>query len=373
MTFDFHGRRGLGAVPCACILLIFLGCGGGGGGGGGGLNPGFTPVATIAPPQEEVIVPAGGDINDAIAVHPEGVRILLEGGLYQPVVMQPGVAFGPIVLERGDVEIGVPIISGEGNHAAITLIGQTNVVVDGLELIGGDFAGVHIVDSESIDIRNCIITDARLGVVLERSGSSLLFDNLIYGNDVSGIRVLGSSMVRLINNTIYGHPGSGILIGSAPGDAVAISSADVALQNNILEANTPFGIRAEEGSAAGYFAAYNLNRDGYDGVPVGFRDLSSNPLFIFPAGGNFRVQVASGAGISPAIDRGDPNTDPALVAVLRGRTIRGDNFADGEEPDLGFHYPEGQDTPTPVPTTPTPGPGPVDPTPTRTPTATATP
>jgi parallel beta-helix repeat protein len=328
-------------------------------------------VATIPLPQEEVIVPAGGDINDAIAVHPEGVRILIEGGVYQPVVMQPGVAFGTIVLERGDDELGVPTIIGEGNNAAITLIGQTNVIVDGLQLIGGDFAGVNVVDSESIDIRNCIIRGGRRGVVFERSGSSLVFDNLIYDNDLSGIRVLGSSMVRLINNTIYGHPASGIFIGSSPGDAVAIFSADVALQNNILEANTPFGIRAEEGSAAGYFAAYNLNRDGYDGVPVGFRDLSSNPLFIFPAGADFRVQVASGAGISPAIDRGDPNTDPALVAVLRGRTIRVDNFADGGVPDLGFHYPEGQDTPTPVPTTPTPGSGPVDPTPT--PTATATP
>jgi hypothetical protein len=89
------------------------------------------------------------------------------------------------------------------------------------------------------------------------------------------------------------------------------------------------GIEVESGNDNAYFAGYNINRKGYDGVSPGFRDLSSDPLFIFPPGANgncltsdcdFHVQVASGGPTSPAIDR-RPQHDPLLVAVLRDRTI----------------------------------------------------
>jgi parallel beta-helix repeat protein len=365
------------------------GCGGGGGGGGSGGIGGPDPIATIERPQEEVTVPAGGNINDAIRIHPQGVSIILEGGVYDPVAMEPGVVSGPIFIEAGENEEGEPTIIGQGHDAAILLDSQTNVVIDGLRIVGGNVAGVYAIDSDNIDIRNCTISRARTGVVMERVSTSLVFDNLICGNSVAGIMGLGSSDLRLINNTVYGHPNRGIFIGSSPGDGAAITGSETFVQNNIIDSNVPVGIGVENGSEDGYFATYNINTDGYEGVPPGFFDLNANPLFIFPSAcpptfderdlKGFLVQIASGGGSSPAIDRGDPDTDPVLVAVLRERTIRNDNFADGGVPDLGFHYPEGQDTPTPFPTTPTPGPPGSTPTrtftrtPTRTPTFTPTP
>lgn len=365
MIFDLHRRRGLIAVPCVLILLASFGCGSGGGGGGddGPIGPGPTPVATaIQRPAEEVVVPAGGDISDAIAVHPNGATIIVESGVYDPIVVPPGTVFGTIFVQAGEQELGAVTIVGDGRTAAVNLNGQTNIVIDGLQLIGGDYAAVYAVDSDGVEIRNCVIRRAGHGIVFERVSRGLAFDNLLYENDGNGVMALGTSDFRIINNTIYGGE-SGIFVGSSPGDAVSILAGDTFVQNNVIDGPGAVGVKVEADNGGGYFAGYNINRRGYQGVPMGFRDLDSNPLYIFPPGPsgfcssaecNFRVQVAGGRS-SPAIDRGDPDTDPLLVAVLRDRTIRVDNFADGEVPDLGYHYPGGMPTPTPFPTTPTPG------------------
>jgi hypothetical protein len=334
-------------------------------------------VATLAPPAENVVVPAGGDINDAIATHPLGATIEVEGGVYDPIIMNPGTVSGPIFIVAGDEELGQVTISGLGKEAGILLNGQTNVRIDGLHIIGGDDAGIVVVDSDAVEIHNCVVSRAHNGVIFERS-TGLLFDTLVYGNSGEGVLGLGTTGFRIINNTIFGMFGDGIFVSSAPGDGVSILASDTTVQNNIIDGNAGIGINVESGNEGGISVRYNINLDGYQGIPMGFRDLDANPLFIFPpATGatcgqpecDFHVQVASGGRSSPAIDRGDPDTDPALISTLRDRTIRSDNFADGEVPDMGYHYPFGMVTPTPFPTTPTPGGA----GPTRTPTATPTP
>jgi hypothetical protein len=326
-------------------------------------------------PIEEVVVPAGGNINDAIAVHPAGATIIVMGGAYDPIVINPGTVFGPVFIEAGEEVEGLATIFGEGEEAAVVLNGQTNVVIDGLQLIGGDVAGVYAVDSTGIEIRNCVIRRARQGVIFERVTTGLVFDSLVYEYQVNGIVGLGTSGFRIVNNTVFGGA-SGIFIGSSPGDAVAVLAADTLVQNNTIDGSSSVGIKVEAGSEFDFAGRYNINRRGYQGVSMGFRDLNSDPLFIFPpgAGGtcrssgcDFHVQVASGGRSSPAIDRGDPDMDPALLNVLRDRTIRVDNFSDGEVPDIGYHYPGGMVTPTPFPTTPTPNPPTITPTPTFTP------
>jgi hypothetical protein len=343
--------------------LTFFGCGGGGGGGGGGgALP--TPVATIGPPLEQVVIPAGGDINDAIATHSGGATIIVSGGVYEPIVINPGTVFGTIFIQAGDEVMGKATILGDGEDAAITIIGQTNIVIDGLQIIGGDTAGIYVANSTAIEVRNCIVRGANDGVVFDQVANGLLFDTLIYENRRNGVMGLGTDGFRIVNNTIFGQPGDAIFIGASPGDAVSILAGNTLVQNNSIDGNIGVGIKMESGNDEGYFGAYNINRDGYQGV--GFPP---------PPGGscrfaecNFRVQVASGTGSSPAIDRGDPDTDPVLLSALRDRTIRSDNFSDGEVADIGYHYPFGMVTPTPFPTTPTPGAA----GPTRTPTATPT-
>jgi hypothetical protein len=41
---------------------------------------------------------------------------------------------------------------------------------------------------------------------------------------------------------------------------------------------------------------------------------------------------------TPAIDAGDPDTDPELVAALAGRTVLVDGTPDIRRIDLGFHF-----------------------------------
>jgi len=360
MTFDLHLRRGLRAVPCALVLMALFGCGGGGGGGGGPVGPGPTPAVTSIPrPQETVVVPAGGNINDAVVIHPAGATIIVEGGVYEPIVINPGTVFGPIFIEAGSQEFGSTVIIGEGETAGVYLNGQTNVVLDGLQIIGGEYAGIYAVDSDAIEVRNCVVRRANYGAVFDRVSSGLMFDTLFYDNAVNGVMALGTSGFRAINNTIFGSE-VGLFVGSSSGDAVAVLADDTFVQNNIFDGQESVGIRVEAGSEGGYFAGYNLNRTGYQGVSPGFRDLNADPAFIFPPGSNgdcitqpcnFRVQVADGGRSSAAIDRGDPDTDPLLVDVLRERTITINNFADGGIVDLGYHYPGGMSTPTPFPTT----------------------
>jgi hypothetical protein len=81
-------------------------------------------------------MPPGGNINDAIAIHPAGVTIIVPGGVYEPIVVTPGTVFGPIFIEAGDEEQGNATIVGVGENAAITLDGQTNFVIDA-EIVGG--------------------------------------------------------------------------------------------------------------------------------------------------------------------------------------------------------------------------------------------
>src|SRR5262245_36196537 len=206
MILDLHLRRGLRAISCVLVPLTFFACGGGGGGGGGGpVGPGPTPVATSIPrPQEEFIMPPGGNINDAIAIHPAGVTIIVPGGVYQPIVMNPGTVFGPIFIEAGDEELGNATIVGVGENAAITIDGQTNVVIDGLTIAGGDFAAVYAVDSDAIEIRNCVVSRGNNGVVFERVSAGLLFDTLLFDNESNTVMALGTSSFRIINNTIFG-------------------------------------------------------------------------------------------------------------------------------------------------------------------------
>jgi parallel beta-helix repeat protein len=182
------------------------------------------------------------------------------------------------------------------------------------------------------------------------SSDALIFDNLIWNNSGTGIRVIGADGVRLINNTTYKNAQRGIVVGSA-----ANASINVRLHNNIISQNA-LGIEVS-GSTASFNASYNLNTDGYSGVDAGFRDIFSNPLLIAPSnattGDGFQLANDLGS-TSPAVDAGDPSTDSGLAAILVLRTTRVDRSADQLPVDLGYHYPI--PAPTPIFFTPTPQP-----------------
>ena len=347
-------------LACAGLLAAQTGCGrggGGGNGGGGGGNNGNgtpTPTSVVVPPTQAIVVGGGGNISDIAKGYPDGVQITVGSGSYPPIQFERGDFRGPVTLIADDSE-GPVTINGRGHAAAIDVEGIDLFEVDGFQIIGGTEAVVKAVDSVDVILQNntMMLSDGD-GVHLETCAGVLVFDNLIIENGGAGVAALGQNTIEIINNTFYSNNGGGIVVRrlAVPGDS--IPSAFAFLQNNIIDNNNGFGILVDPSSTTGFQSLNNLNNDGYSGVQPGSRDLTADPMFISPPRRNFRLQVATGSGGSPAFDRGDPATDPFFIATLETRTTRVDSFLDNAPPDLGYHYPNGIFSPTPVPTwTPT--------------------
>jgi len=302
-----------------------------------------------------IVVPPGANLRSFVRRAPANSTLVLSPGTYAALLLEPGDLQGPITL-YGDVEGAFSesppadvVISGGIADAAVELRNVADVALDGLTLIGGDRAALLVVDSPAILVADCTIRKSKgHGAVFERSDDGLFFNNLVYDNAGSGLRVLGSDLMFAINNTIYGNDVHGVFVGASG----PLPSSNLLLENSIINRNEPTGITIDPGppsSASGYFGDFNLNSDGYGPqTPVGESDINgpgsaSDPQFFFPSGGDFRL-----SSTSPAINAGDFDTDPELVPFLTERTTQRDQSLDTEPVDLGYHYLV-RPTPTPRP------------------------
>lgn len=341
------------AFLLACVSVLALQGACGRGGGHSEATPTPTPIPT-APPTQVVSVGSGGNIGDIAKGYPDGVLVNVSTGSYPPVVFERGDFNGPVTLVA-DTSEGPVLINGRGHDAAIDMEGIDQIDIDGFEIIGGNVAVIRAIDSVDVIVENNLLyLSGGNGLRFETCAGVLVFDNLIVENQAAGIAALGQNTIEIINNTIYGNGGDGVMVRrlQVPGDN--IPSAFAFLQNNIIDGNTGNGVFIDQFSDTGNELRYNINNNGYRGVSAGYRDLTANPLFIAPSRRNFRMQVATGSGGSPAFDRGDPSTEEFFLSTLETRTTRPDSFLDNRPPDLGYHYPNGIFSPTPIPThTPT--------------------
>ncbi|HYD49624.1 MAG TPA: right-handed parallel beta-helix repeat-containing protein [Terriglobales bacterium] len=343
--------RVIAMLAGAGMIAAQIGCGRSDGGSDDNGNSGGTPtISTLPTVTPTLVVVSGGNIGDIAKDFPDGVRLSVTAGSYPPIRFSRGDFRGSVSL-IADTSQGPVAIIGNGQTAAVDLEGIDRFEMDGFELIGGEQAVVRAVDSvDVLLLNNTVRFGDGDGVRLETSAGVLIFDNLIIQNAGAGIAALGQNTVEIINNTIYSNNGGGVVVRRFNG----VPSAFVFLQNNIIDGNNGFGISVDQFSTTGFESRSNLNNDGYQGVSAGSRDLTADPLFISPPQRNFRMQVSTGAGNSPAFDRGDPATDPFFLSILQTRTTRPDSFLDNPPADLGYHYPNGIFSPTPIPTqTPT--------------------
>jgi parallel beta-helix repeat protein len=384
-------RKGAVCLASGLIsVLLLYACGGGG--GSSRVSAG-SQVGPLDPTPTPIVVPqgSGSSLPTFIKNAPAGSTIVVPTGLY--VALKLGGADGipvndSITLQAdvtgavdgdtpGDAVIDAAL--GDGATAAITVTGVTHLTLDGFKLVHGTDAGIVVINSPQTTIRNSTMTQNNGdGVVVQQSDDAVVFNNLIWNNAGAGIRTLGTHDsplrdLRVVNNTVYQNADTGIVIG--------VFALRPVIENNIVRANTPFGIQVDvDPSIQGYKEDFNLSTDLYDGVLAGMHDViplgnfTADPLFIFPLGGDFHVEPVN----NPTIGAGDPaisspapgNTaivSPTLVDLLRERTTTGIG-TDTAALDLGYHYV----LPTPLPTrgskTPKPTAKPGGSTPTRTPT-----
>jgi parallel beta-helix repeat protein len=310
-------------------------------------TPQETPMPTQAPTT--IIVSAGQSIAAAARQAPAGSTIIVSPGLYGPVNLQPGDLQGPLdffadVNAEFSESAPAPVtVRASGAAAALTLSGQTDLVFDGFTFRSGTQAVVLMQNSDGITLGNCQITGSQgSGVRLLGTSDTLIFDNVIFNNAGSGISTSGGSAVQVINNTVYNNASSGMS---------AQAGGGIFVENNIFDQNTPLGLVIDATALSGFHGDYNLNRDGYGPVtPSGAHDVMGpvgNPLFIAPGAEDFHLAKGIAGSVSPAIDVGDPATDPDLASVLAERTTQTDNTLDTGRVDLGFHYLPPIPTPTP--------------------------
>lgn len=161
------------------------------------------------------------------------------------------------------------------------------------------------------------------GTFIDEGASALLENELIYANRCSqrggaGLYVDGGATVTtvtLVNSTIAEHPCPGTVNG---GNGIyASTNTDVTVRNSIFWNNEDdFYLR--DGSTLA--VSYSLSEEGYEGPG----NVSADPLFADPAGGDFHLQSTAGrysvddagapvwqndSATSPAIDAGDTNDD----------------------------------------------------------------
>jgi len=376
-------KTGLALLLLSGLLGMQAGCSRSSDSDPGGVGPVPTPTSgsgVPTPTPTAVIVDApGANLTDIIKNFPNGATIVVSPGTYGPIELTGADVSGPLTLvadETGSFtgRPGTITILAQDKDAAIDLDGLNNVVLDGISTNGGRIAGVLIANGSQIVLLNSKIRGATGdGVRIDRSSAVLMFNNLIHANQGVGLRARGVNTMEVVNNTIYGNVSGGLAFLRIAFPGGSEGSPFGLVLNNIIDSNGVFGIRVDSDSNSGFAGNYNLNNDIYVGVTPGNRDLSADPQFIFPSGGDFRLQSTVGVGGSPAFDRGDPNTETFFVESLRERTTRTDSFRDIPPVDLGYHYPGGIDTPTPFPSVTSTAPRVPTSTPTRTPTATPTP
>ena len=312
-------------------------------------TPTARPTPTPLPNGGVVILQPPANIAAAARSAAPGATLVVAPGEYAAVALGAGDLAGPITV-IGDVtgalsgSVGGPIvINASGQSAAVSLSDLADVIIDGVTFRGGTDGAVRVERSTGIIIRNCTMTATPGdGLRVEGSGGVVVFNNLIFNNSGAGARVLTTGDAQFVNNTVYHNLATGLF--------VAQSSALV-VRNNIFNQNRTAGISVDA-STTGFDGDYDLNTDGYAGVAAGVHDLTgaqADPLFILPSQADFHLQRGLSGATSPAIDAGDPATDPEFVAALETRSTATDGTLDLPPVDLGYHYLPGGPSATPLP------------------------
>jgi parallel beta-helix repeat protein len=305
----------------------------------------------------------GRGANEARA----GDTVIVGPGVYREGGISPrgaGRSGEPVrfVANRDGLLTGDPpadvLVDATGFQRGFNISGLPWVTVNGFGVTNAGDEGIAIKSgADNTIVANCIVfSNGGRGIRVRDSADVIVFNNLVYANEETGIEfggeLSGTPRAVAIGNTMYanGLSRTGTNLDGMRVEAV-IPARNVTVLGNIMDANRGFGLNLKEASRKGFVAQWNLNTDGYNtaDIATGALDVQQKPLFIDPFGpdgelggeshgdDDFRLseQAAGQAGTSPAIDA--TPFQPRHLALLAAST-RTDSGPDTDTVDLGFHY-----------------------------------
>lgn len=182
------------------------------------------------------------DCNDGESIN----RVIARSNLAQRLTISVrGSCVENVVIDRDNVRLnaasGATIAAAESEDpfpSAVTVLGATNVTIQGFASISGGFFAVLISNGSQADVRNNTIHAANQGLGIWRNSSAVVEDNLIHDN-TTGILVIQSSNVVARRNRINNNDDGVRVFDSSHGD----------FSDNEVSGNSTRGIEANQGSS----------------------------------------------------------------------------------------------------------------------------
>ena len=148
-------------------------------------------------------------ITEAVTLSSNGDTVLVTAGEYK----EHGLIINKSIVLKG---IGHPVIDGESKYEVVSITAD-NVILDGFTVINSgssaieDYAGIKIVNSKNVVIRNNILKNNFFGIYSQYGIRCHIENNHISSNAVSeqlsgnGIHCWKSDSMYITGNTISGH------------------------------------------------------------------------------------------------------------------------------------------------------------------------
>jgi uncharacterized repeat protein (TIGR01451 family) len=273
--------------------------------------------------------------DDTISIFVEGT-LRVEGTEQAPVYFKPvsGTtpgSWGSVLFSYGSSGLlDHTILEYGGKYIqylphGILNIYSSNVQVSNSVVKGSGDIGIKIMDSSPLISATQILSNhgTNGGGLLIYNGSPTIQNSIIAGNSTTngGGLFLGSGEPLIMNNIFYDNSADN-------GGGLYISGDSPIIRSNIIVSNTANsggGIYNEIGAPQVDYNDVRNNAGGdYQGLTPGGHDISTDPLLVDLANGDFHLTPGSAC-----IDAGDPANHPAA-------DFEGDPRPMGLAPDIGI-------------------------------------
>ncbi|MBI4514429.1 MAG: right-handed parallel beta-helix repeat-containing protein [Deltaproteobacteria bacterium] len=250
---------------------------------------------------------------------------------------------------------GRVVVDATGYDTGFVLLRRSFIQIRGFYISGAREAGIQVracsgdgslcatrAGSDHVTIAGNVIYSSRRGIDVIDSSDAVIFNNLIYANESTGVTVIGevrsADGTQVTNNTLYRNGGDALLL------AGTLGAPNASVVNNLIQGSGLLGVKAKPEARPTLVLSHNINLDGASaGTPPDPDDRGMDPLFVQPTGAD---GILGGVGFadddlrlqawrSPAVDAGA--LDAADMALSDG-VARSDGVRDSGRADLGFHY-----------------------------------